>query len=257
MATLGAIGLGCVALLLAGGAVSASAPGHSHLSVGGGSDPTQPPAPHSGAHDPGTGHDVLGPAVPPRVRAVTRDTSDHPFTPETDNQGWWASRQNNEDLNDNYFVGVGPTEGSLGSLRNFFSFDLSGIKHQVAFAQLVLTSGSYRGQASETLGLFHVRTNAARLNHNVGINRNIFRDLGHGQSYGRFRVPSHTHGSVIRLSLDHAAVVAINRARGRWFSIGGSLLSLSNSRSDDEWLFGSTSGQGVQRLVLFHREPTD
>ena len=120
----------------------------------------------------------------------------------------------------------------------------------------MLRGGNARGQARETLGLFHVRTNAARLNHNSGLSRRIYRDLGHGRSYGRFRLPTDTpNNTVIRLSLDHAAVVAINRARGHWFSVGGSLLSFSNSGSDDEFLFGRTAGRGVQRLELFYREP--
>ena len=195
----------------------------------------------------------IGRDVPARVRAVHRDTSDRRFTPGVDNQGWWANTAaGGTDRNDNYFVGSLPSY-DLPSFRDFFTFDLSGIHRRVVFARLELRAGMSKGDRSERLGLFHVRTRARPLNDNHGTRAQIYRDLGHGTSYGTFRVPTGApRNATITLSLNQAAVLAINRAAGGRFSIGGTLLDVRGGA--DQYLFGATSHRGVQRLVLYYRE---
>jgi Ca2+-binding RTX toxin-like protein len=172
------------------------------------------------------------------------DTSDSQFLTGSDNQGWWSPVVHNENANDNYFVGI-----SGGNHHNFFTFDLSSLKQRVRAATLKVRRFYDAGTRIETFALFRVATSARKLNHNVGTSAAIFRDLGSGVRYGTFKVSTvgRDANAVRRFPLDAAAVADINAARGHFFSIGGSLLSADHG---GEYLFSSSSGQGIQRLVV-------
>ncbi len=184
-----------------------------------------------------------------RIRPLRLDTDEGRFDRGTDNQGWWATREESLDSNDNYLVGDSTT--TPGIFRNFFTFDLSRKIGRVRAATLILRRYDGAGDATEVLGLFHVATGDRRLNDNQGRSDRIFRDLGTGTRYGRFTISTSDPGPV-RLRLNRAAVADINAARGGYFSIGGSLLSIDG---DGERLFGFSHGGGVQRLLVTIREP--
>jgi hypothetical protein len=183
------------------------------------------------------------------------NTSDSQFTPNVDNQGWWAATSSNFDLNDNYFTGTFPA--GIDEHRSFFTFDLTGLvlgSEVIVSARLELARFLYlSGAPSETLGLFDVSTDAATLNNNAGTDSGIFADLGSGTSYGTFLVPVHSFSEdLLVLALNGAAMADISAAAGDFFSIGGALLSIGGS-STQETLFGNSFGGGpsvVQRLVL-------
>lgn len=240
-----AVGASCAALLLATAPVGAAD-----------ADPTQPGRDRGHA---GAGRPVeLGTLLGPRVRPVVRDTDERRFTARTANQGWYTTaRVTASDNNDNYFAGTYDGQGDDdfdGAYRNFFSFDLSGVRPRIDAAVLVLDRFGARGDRFERLGLFGVRTAARRLNANDRPSRGIYRDLGNGPAYGRFAVPTSRAGRGAQaLRLSDTAVRHINRDRGGWFSIGGALLSAVPGES--EFLFGSSSRVGRQRLVMFPREP--
>ena len=181
------------------------------------------------------------------VRADTLEfhTSESQFLPGTDNQGWWSDTTDSRDANDNYFV------GRLGTrrVRNFFTFDLSSLSGRVISATLEVRRYGGRGQATETLGLFGVSTDPATLNHNVGRDSAIFDDLGSGTSYGTFTVStSGSSSGTVSYPLNSDGVAAVEAAAGGFFSIGGALLSISGVGS--QYLHGSSSGTGIQRLVV-------
>ncbi len=193
----------------------------------------------------------------PRVRPLVFSTSQSRFTRFSDNQGWWSTRYGNDAANDNYVVGESDEPGVV--YRNFFTFDLSRLGGRVEAARLVLRRYRGGGEATETLGLYAVATAAPRLNHNEGPNRAIFRDLGTGQSYGRFAVATRSPNPYVYLSLNHAAVADINAARGRFFSIGGSLLTAGGDcpfEGNCDKLFRYSQGRGMQQLVVLLREPS-
>ena len=190
------------------------------------------------------------PEASERIRPLRLDTDEGRFDRGTDNQGWWATRERNRDRNDNYLVGS--PEHFAGIYRNFFTFDLSRKIERVRAAMLILRRYEGLGDATEVLGLFHVATGDRRLNDNQGPpSDRIFRDLGTGTRYGRFTISTSDRGPV-RLRLNRAAVADINAARGGYFSIGGSLLSIDG---DGERLFGFSNGFGTQRLLVKVREP--
>lgn len=181
------------------------------------------------------------------------DTSDNPFQPGYDNQGWWSATLENGRDNDNYYTG----QHSSDLLRSFFSFDLGGLDlsgRSVAKAVLVLSSGSSVGGPTETVGFYDVSTDAATLNFNDGVSQPIFDDLGSGERYGSVTFPIDGQEHVLFIELNEAGRADIEAAAGGFFSIGGALESLGPF---EDAVFGSThGGGGIQRLMLcFDSDP--
>ncbi len=180
-------------------------------------------------------------------------TSDSPFTPGVDNQGWWGGDPvaSAVDENSNYFVGrTIDTE-----LRNFFTFDTGALAGQtVVSATLVLRSGCGAGaDATETVALFDVSTDPAALNDNAGYDADIFDDLGTGTSYGTFVVPTgQSAEAATRFALNAAALADLNAAAGGFFSVGGAVQSFAETPPEfsGEGLFGCTDNAGAQALLV-------
>jgi hypothetical protein len=179
----------------------------------------------------------------------TVDTSASPFTPGTDNQGYWSTTLINNDTNANYAVGY---SGS-SSIRNFFSFNLAALNltnQQVASATLQLRRFGYTGtDLNETVAFYDVSTPAATLNNNTGVNAGIFNDLGSGASYGSVTVAqAGTTSEMISVSLNGAAladITAVATASG-YFSIGGSCLTCTAGQN----VFSVSGSTGIQALVI-------
>jgi hypothetical protein len=187
------------------------------------------------------------PTTPARARlaALIFRTSDSPFDPGVNNQGWWSETVSAYDGSDNYVTGFTSTAANYFEVRNFFTFDLRALDltgRTIVSAVLQLDRGVGWEDPTETLTLFDVSTDAATLNDNTGINAAIFDDLGTGTEYGTYVVRAGASGRVA-FRLDQAAIADITAAAGGFFSIGGTL------QSPPGFLFGYTAG-GDQRLVL-------
>lgn len=196
-------------------------------------------------------------AVAADTRRVRLSTSDSQFDRGVDNQGWWATSFRASDRNSNYFVGACLPESDCTNgpdverLRNFFTFDLAAVERRVVGATLVLRRYRGDGNFTERLGLFDVRTPARQLNDNRGVNVTIYRDLGRGDAYGRFLLPTDgDRDGLVRMRLNRAAVRDINQSRGGFFSVGGSLQSVSPDGPAEQHLFGFSRSRGAQDLVL-------
>ncbi|HEY6432822.1 MAG TPA: PEP-CTERM sorting domain-containing protein [Acetobacteraceae bacterium] len=152
-----------------------------------------------------------------------------------DKQGWWSATMPNSAGNDDYFVGNPLADSSPQWLRNFFTFDISGLRGQtVTSATLTLTnfmSMSDSGQTSLQYTLYDVSTPAALLDAVGGPNAAIYDDLGSGVSYGSYSLPvTGLDLSTSQLALNANAVGDLNAAiagRTPSFSIGGTLPSLA------------------------------
>jgi hypothetical protein len=191
---------------------------------------------------------LYGSVITAHADTIIFSTSDSQFDPGVDNQGWWSDTSFNQDNNDNYFTG----RDVFTVHRSFFSFDLSLLTGTVVSARLEVVRYLYSSRDdSEVLGLFDVSTDAATLNNNTGVSAAIYNDLGTGTSYGTFVVNRHSFSDTetFNFLLNPAAIVDINAARGGFFSIGGAIQSLSPAFVADG-LFASSSGAGVQRLVI-------
>jgi len=197
------------------------------------------------------------------------DTSTSPFTPGVKNQGWWSNTRPNSDTNDNYYVGTlgNANEGARVEIRNFFTFDLSGLSPReiIESATLELTRfSSSTTNPTETLGLFDVSTLPNILNNNRGMSTPIFNDLGAGNSYGTFIVDTTAEANqntdqILQFDLNQTALADIQNSAGGFFSIGGSLLSLPPQPMPNgvplQFLFFANSNTvgGVQRLIVTTR----
>ena len=199
-----------------------------------------------------------------QATTFTFTTSQSQFTAGIDNQGWWGSpNRPNFNTNENYIVGTLGIDNRFVQ-RNFFTFDLSSLllppTETITSATLQLTRfNTSTVDPTETLGLFDVSTPADIINNNQGINAEGFNDLGTGTSYGEFVVDTTTGTpeDILSFTLNAAALTDIQSRAGQsgvngFFSIGGSLLSLSPSRPGNEFLFSipSSSVGGVQQLVI-------
>ena len=175
-------------------------------------------------------------------------TSDSQFDPGIDNEGWWSDTIHNEDYIDNYLMGW--TAG--GDHRNFFTFDVSLLQGMAVSASLVLTCYQWASpRPSEIYALSRVSTPPDVLNQNFGPDAAIYTDLGDGIFYGARRITlardCPDSSALLVLPLNDAAVADINAAT-QWFSIGGRLVRVLGGT--DQYLFGYSSGQGIQALVV-------
>jgi hypothetical protein len=202
-------------------------------------------------------------ATPAGAATLRFSTVQSTFLAGTANQGWWADRfvcphrggcETSND-NDTYFVGdcrdlcMGEDPVGWRSYhRNFFTFDLRPLRAHVVGATLELQRNNGFGDAFERFGLFDVWTRARALNRNDHVDARILRDLGTGTRYGSYLISTRGDPSdVLRLRLNAAAVHAINAHAGRWFSIGGTILSDSPK---EEFLFAFSTARPAPRLVL-------
>lgn len=193
------------------------------------------------------------------LRRVAVRTSQARFDEGVDNQGWWSNKERNGDDNDNYLVGECPDCESAARFRNFFTFKLPRVDGKVVAARLVVRRYRATGNVTETLDLYNVRAAARQVNRNRGVDPEIYRDLGSGTKYGRFRVATKgvDPNSLVGFWLNRAALADINAARGRYFTIGGRLASASRTDKHFDSLFGFSElrGPALQELRLFIERP--
>jgi hypothetical protein len=136
------------------------------------------------------------------------------------NQGWWSSTDTNWDGNDNYIAGQ--ADGRFWN--NYFVFDLTDFEGEVASATLVLNTYTIVDPPF-TYSLWDVSTDpedlAAKVNNP---NAGIYADLGSGVQYGSYFVTGATpQNDFISISLNAAALAAIDEAVGGAFAIGGTV----------------------------------
>lgn len=132
-------------------------------------------------------------------------------------QGWWSAGTSNDDTNDNYYTGDGEF-----SLNNFFTFAIPVEFGTVTSAKLVLTRYA-SDSLPVTYSLYDVSTNPIALNQNAGTNAAIFNDLGSGVLYGSIGVSDYLLPDPLEITLNVAALAAIQASEGGLFSIGGTL----------------------------------
>lgn len=150
---------------------------------------------------------------------ITFNTSDSQLTSGNDNQGYYTYGGGSDADNDNYSV------GTTGSLRNFFSCDLSGLSSPVTSATLKLRAGRNNwslGDAASTLDFYDVSTDVNTLNSGVkgAAAAPIYRDLGPGDLYALFLLGSGfdlsftDENAILEYVLNATAIADINSAAG-------------------------------------------
>ena len=185
---------------------------------------------------------------------VTFDTAQEPFDADGSNHGWWSDTIVNHSTN--YIYATGQYDSGL--IASFFTFDLSSLDladQIVTGAALELSWGTYISpDASETLALHDVSTDAVTLNANDGASPSIVADLTGGVSYGTYVIaayPADMPFGMASFDLDAAAWADIAAAAGGYFSIGGSLVTLGDDLTSNQLLFAGSDGSvAAPRLVV-------
>ena len=148
--------------------------------------------------------------------------------------------------NPNYVVGDNRGfPGACGDCRNFFVFDLSSVVQPIASAKLALFvpsslsgPGYVSADPSENYELHDVTTSLATLLAGTG-GVAAHTDLGAGVVYGSQTMTAADMGSVVEITLNSAAIAALDSATGL-IGIGGSFTTL-DGLANNEYTFG-TSG---------------
>jgi hypothetical protein len=172
--------------------------------------------------------------------------------PHTDH-GWYSEAGLNDPTNLNYFVGdlSGSCTHCPADHRNFFVFDLASVNQPIASAKLALFvpsepppgPGYSSPDPSETYELHDIVTSiAALLDGTGGVAAHT--DLGSGVVYGSRTMTAADMGSVVEITLNSAAIAALDAATGL-IGIGGSLTTL-DGLANDEFTFGGTSVFGLE-----------
>lgn len=159
---------------------------------------------------------------------ITYSTAQSRFDAGVLNQGWWSATESNSDSNDNHYTGA----IASGSLRSFYTFDLSQLVGTVTSATLRVQRGDQSGNVN--LKFYDVSTAASVVNNNVGISSSIFNDLGTGNSYGSFQVSDGAFSTYLSFGLNAQALTDINAATG-FFTIGAMV-------NPNQYIFSSTGG---------------
>jgi hypothetical protein len=172
--------------------------------------------------------------------------------------GWYDETGSHNPLNRNYIVGqnrICPGPDCL-TFRNWFAFDLAGVGNVTGATLRLYTSNYSSPDATETYTLFDVGTPVATLRGGGAGLVGIFNDLGTGATYGSRNYSAADDGLVRDITLNAAAIAAINAALGGEFALAGALTSLSGLEQL-EFVFGdSTGGVGeLRQLILQVPEP--
>ena len=158
----------------------------------------------------------------------------------------------------NYLVGdAASTPGIPRQInRNFFVFDLSDVIGEITGASLNLfnpANGFSSQDAFENYAVFDVTTDITTLiTHTTGQVEGvaIYNDLGSGTQYGAHIATTADDNAVVTVSLNAAALAALNQTSGL-FAFGGAITTLDQVENN-EYLFGFTGiGQRLgTQLVL-------
>jgi hypothetical protein len=144
--------------------------------------------------------------------------------------------------NDSYFVG---TIGG-GVFNDFFVFDLGGVNGTITSAQLQLfePDGGYSSDlASETYDVGSVSTPIATLiaTQTGAAGLAIRDDLAAGTLYGTVTTTAADDGTVITITLNAAALAALNASENMQIAFGGTLPGATG----DEFIFGGSDNHGT------------
>jgi hypothetical protein len=164
------------------------------------------------------------------------------------NQGWWSPTTINIPDNDNYFTGT-----YVGAQYNdYFIFDLSLLSGPITSATLVLQDDMSpdSGTPPYNLTLWDVSTPIATLNNTTGSSAAIYNDLGSGVEYGSASFGGYPNEAFI--TLDAAALAAINAQGSGYFAIGGTLSPSASVPDGGATL--SLLGMGVASLLALRRK---
>ena len=169
--------------------------------------------------------------------------SSAPITLDALDSGAYTAAGAHDPANENYLTGI----FNGGETRSFFLFDLSSISGTIESATLRLFNpevsqflhGYVSPDPTETLNVYDVAAPPALLTGGSAGGEG-FADLGSGTLYGSTIVSSASNGQLVDITLNAAALAALNAADGQ-FVLGTALGSLSGGANQYAFGFSMTS----------------
>lgn len=168
--------------------------------------------------------------------------------------GWYDSTGFHDSTNPNYLVG----RSSAGAVsNNFFVFDVSGLAGAIASAELRIfnpAEGFASPDASETYSVSDVLTPIPTLLAGGIELTSLFADLGSGVSYGAQTVSAADNERFVTISLNAAALSALNSTNGL-FAFGGTVSTLGAGLPERVFGFSGVGVPGPRLVVTLVSEP--
>jgi hypothetical protein len=142
------------------------------------------------------------------------------------NTGWYDNSGAHSASNVNYEAGPNESVGNPDH-HDFFVFNLAGVTAGITSATLSIGNAS-NGYMSDspflTYSMFDVSTPIGTLIATQSGRTDIFADLGSGTVYASRTVSAADDGTQVLITLDAAAIAAINASIGSQFAIGGAVV---------------------------------
>lgn len=164
--------------------------------------------------------------------------------------GWYTSSGRHQSYNQNTLTGYSSEE-----YRSFYVWNVPQIDGRVTSARVDFyieysLGGSTIAQTGQMFDLTANSISTLTQEDGGGAGKSIFADLGDGNSYGSFTVPSWIGSPVqytLSVELGAAAIDAINAANGT-FAMG--IKNTTPGNTNDYFIFSSMSVRAAQVLVL-------
>ena len=173
-------------------------------------------------------------------------------------RGWHSQSGIHVASNLNYLVGFSRTFVEVH--RNWYVFGIPALGAGETFATATLrvfnptvNMGGFDGYQSPNLTEDYtlydytgaITTLRANRTNGGATGQNIFSDLGTGQTYGNRTFSNSDNGTFSLISLNAAALTALNASAGSLFALGGAVTTLSGQTAAEEAIFESTFAPDV------------
>ena len=157
------------------------------------------------------------------------------------NSGWYSAAGFHSSDNLNYAAGVCcSVNPPVNDKHDYFVFNLSNVSGPITSATLSIfnpNNGFYtnNGASGGLYQTWDVSTPLSTLKAGQTNATSIYTDLGSGTLFGSVLVGPSDDNAFVNITLDSAAIAAINASEGSQFAVGGSLVAINAVPEPSTW----------------------